>query len=149
MLVLRHAFLAALSTCALTCACFSQGITVRVINGQNGRPLPNQIVVVQFLGEQPARVSRPHQVTTDRNGEAQIGVPEPAPEHVNVRLVLTSEHWNCSCGVMTETRKVLDNGILQVANVRTVQVAAKPAQVVFVVTPFTFFERILYPLVKQ
>ena len=138
-----------LLACSLGQTCFAQGITVRVINGRNGHPLSKQTVVAQFLDEQPAKVSTPQEITTDRNGDAQIAVPKPAPKHLNVRLVLTSGHWNCSCGLMTDTGKVLGDGVLQGATAHGVQVRAKPGQVVFVVTPFTFFERILYPLLKQ
>ena len=149
MLTSHYAFRVALFACLLPSTCFSQAISVRAINGRDGHPLPNETVVAQFLDEQPARVSSPQQIKTDANGEAQIRVPHPTPKHLMIRLVLTSEHWNCSCGLMTDTGKVLGNGVLQAGNAHGVQVAARPGQVVFVATPFTFFERLLYPLLKQ
>lgn len=109
---------------------------------------------VQFLYEKPNRVSSPLQIETDANSEAQFSIPEPQPVHVNVRLALTSEHWHCACWVMTDSEKVIHNGIVQTAPTKKAKASTAPAntepgQIVFIVRPFTFSERILYPLVKQ
>jgi hypothetical protein len=53
---------------------FAQTITVRVINGNDGHPLREQTVVVQFLDEQPIRASSPLQMKTDASGEAQFRI---------------------------------------------------------------------------
>jgi hypothetical protein len=55
---------------------------------------------------------------------------------------------------MTDTQEVLNNGVLKtprrkVPNVPTSPVNAEPKQIVFVVRRFTFFEKLLHPLVKQ
>ena len=133
---------------------FAQTLAVRVINGSDGHPLRQQIVVVQFLDEQPIRASSPLQLKTDASGEAQFRIPDSQPKHLNIRLALTSEHWHCACWVMTDTENVVHNGIMQTApankaKVYTVPANAKPGQIVFVATPFTFFERLLYPLIKE
>jgi len=96
-------------------------------------------------------VSSPQQITTDGNGEAEVSIPEPQPRHLNIRLALTPDHWQCSCWVMTDTENVVRDGIVQVAAMTkpNVQVTAKPGQVVFIAISFTFFEKILRPLVKQ
>ena len=130
---------------------FAQKIMVRVINGRDGHPLSKQTVFAQFLDEQPTKVSSPQQITTDGNGEAEVSTPEPQPRHLNIRLALTPDHWQCSCWVMTDTENVVRDGIVQVAAMTkpNVQVTAKPGQVVFIAISFTFFEKILRPLVKQ
>lgn len=131
--------------------CFGQKVTVRVINAKNGHPLPKQTVFVQFLYEQPPAASSPVQVQTDGTGRAQFTIPEPQPEHLNVRVALTSEHWHCACWVMTDTEKVIRNGLVQTdrLNSPSAQVNAEAGEIVFIARPFTFFERALYPLVKQ
>ena len=130
---------------------FAQKIMVRVINGRDGHPLSKQTVVAQFLDEQPTKASSPQQITTDGNGEAEVSIPEPQPGHLNIRLALTPDHWHCSCWVMTDTENVVRDGIVRVAAMTkpNVQVTAKPGQVVFIAIPFTLFEEILRPLIKQ
>jgi hypothetical protein len=80
--------------------------------------------------------------------------PDSQPKHLNIRLALTSEHWHRACWVMTDTENVVHNGIMQSAPANKakaypVPANAKAGQIVFVATPFTFFERLLYPLVKE
>jgi hypothetical protein len=128
-------------------------VTVRVINGK-AESLPRQPVFVQFFYEKPAKISTPLNMDTDFHGEAQFKIPELAPEYVNVRVTRSSDLWHCACGVMVETQAVLHRGIVQippskVPNAPFAPANAEPGQIVFVVRPFTGFEKWLYPFLKQ
>lgn len=133
--------------------CFAQQVKVRVISSQDGHALPKQAVSVQFFYEKPAKVTPPLHIETDRNGEAQFSIPEPTPEHLDVRVALTSEHWHCACWVMADTGEVIQKGITQTAPTNKAKAPnsadPEPRQIVFIARPFTFFEKLLYPLVKQ
>jgi len=133
---------------------FAQAVKVRVVNGNNGDPLPKQAVSVQFLYEKPPKASPPLRIDTDANGEAQFRIPEPPPERLDVRLALTSGHWHCGCLVMAGTEDVISKGFVDAAppnkaKASTAPANTEPGQIVFIVRPFTFFEKLLYPLVKQ
>jgi hypothetical protein len=134
--------------------CSAQSVTVRVLNGNDEHPLQKQSVSVQFLYEKPPKASPSLHIETDADGQATFNIPEPIPEHIDVRVTLTSEHWHCACGVMADTQQILRNGILQAApskepNASGASAGARPGQIVFLARPFTFFERVLYPFVKQ
>jgi hypothetical protein len=133
--------------------CFAQPVTVRVVSGKDGHPLPKQAVSVQFFYDKPAKVSPSLDFETDSNGEAQFDLPEPAPVHLNVRITLPSEHWHCACGFMGDTEMVVEKGVVQGTPDKTKTPVAAPkveaGHIVFVARPFTFVERLLYPLVKE
>lgn len=129
-------------------------VKVRVINGKNLQPIPKQRVFVQLLYEKPTKISPSMLIETNANGEAEFSIPEPLPEHLDVRLALTSSHWHCTCSLMTDTEKVFNTGVLKVLaskvpNASNAPVNVEPKQIVFVARPFTFFEKMLHPLVKQ
>ena len=134
--------------------CFAQELKVRVINGKDGQPLPKQAVTVQFLNDTPVTASSPLRLETDPNGEVRFGIPKPLPEHLNVRVALTSEYWHCGCWVMADTSKVVQEGITQPAlskgaKANDVPAKAEPGEILIIARPFTFGERLLYPFVKQ
>jgi hypothetical protein len=133
--------------------CSAQELTVRVLNAKNRQPLPKQTVTVQYLNEKPPGASAPVTLKTDDHGEARFSVPSPLPATVNVMVSLTSEHWNCGCWVMAETAKVLHDGVagpLPSVNTKNVEsFRPEPAEVVILASPFTFWQRLLYPLVKE
>jgi hypothetical protein len=137
----------------LSQAFYGQAVRVRVINGNDGQPLSKQVVLVEFLYDEPTKGSVPLHIKTDDNGEARFSLPEPLPEHVDVSLSLTSEDWHCVCWVMTETGKVLHKGIMEIPPTRVPNAPfppanAEPGQIVFVVRPFGYFEKWLHPIVK-
>lgn len=133
--------------------CLAQLVTVRVINSKTGQGLPKQPIAVQFLAESPPAASAIVNIETNGNGEAQFSIPGPAPRHLNVRATLTSEYWYCVCWVMTDTDKVLQMGIVQTAPgskaISVNRAEPKPREVLFFARPFTFFERLMYPLAKE
>ena len=141
-------------TLLLCDVCFTQAVKVRVINGNDGRPLPKLAVSVQLFYEKQAKISAPLQIETDLNGEAEFNIPGPPPEHIDVRITLTSPYWHCTCWRMAETEELLHKGIVQVSrtNVPNAPIAPAntvPGQIVFITRPYTFFEKLLYPLLKQ
>jgi hypothetical protein len=145
-----RAFIWALVLCHV---CIAQTVRVRVIN-DDGRPLPKQAIFVQFFSEKPANISPPLHIETDANGEAQFNISESRPENIDVRLALTSEHWHCLCWVMVGTEKLLREGIVQISptkvpNAPIAPANREPGQIVFIARPFTFFEKLLYPLLKH
>jgi hypothetical protein len=138
----------------LSSLCSAQELSVRVLNAKNRRPLAKQSVTVQFLSEKPPSAPSPLRLQTDDRGEVGFALPNPIPATINVVVSLTSEHWNCGCWVMVETAKVLHNGVLgplpsgdNTKNVETLR--PEPGEVVILASPFTFWERLLYPLVKE
>jgi hypothetical protein len=70
-------------------------------------------VTLQFLGENPKTASPPVILQTDPYGEVQFDVPNPMPALLNVRVVLTSEHWHCGCWVLANTSDVRCIGELE------------------------------------
>lgn len=131
--------------------CFAQIVTVHIVNAKDGKPLSGQAVTVQFLYENPAHASSVLHLETDSNGTAQFHIPEPRPEHLNMKVALDSGHWHCACWVMTDTDAVLRKGVAQNAPSAKSDASTPvpiPGQVLFAARPFTFLERLLYPLVK-
>jgi len=135
---------------AAATACSAQEITVRVANGKTGKPLKDESVFVQFLDQTS---SSKLSFITDAKGEAHFAIPTPYPEHLNVRVVLNSEHWRCGCLVMADTKTVVQQGIVERVPKKNAKgsdmVAGKPKEIVIVARPLTFGERLLYPLVKD
>jgi hypothetical protein len=134
--------------------CFAQAVKVRVINGYDGQPLSKQAVAVQFFYEKPASISPPLHIETDANGEAQFNISEPHPANIDVRLALAPDQWHCLCWVMADTKEVLREGTLQISpskapNAPIVPANREPGQIVFVAYSFGFFEKWLYPFLKQ
>lgn len=141
----------------IACPCFAQSITIRVINSNNGKPLPRQGISVNLLygkGERaPAKYDATVRLKTDDDGEARLDLPEPAPAHLGFQVRLTSQHWHCACQDLVATQDLIEKGI----NVQDGGKAKPPAgsanalpgEILFRARPFTFFEKLLYPLVKE
>jgi hypothetical protein len=137
--------------------CLAQGVTVRVIDATNGHPLQKQQISVSLLydkGERtPAKYDATLSLETDINGEAQFTLPEPAPVRFAAQVRLTSEHWHCGCTALVTTQDVIHKGIVaaepgHTSKKSTVAAQVAPGEILFVARPLTFFERLLYPLVK-
>jgi hypothetical protein len=141
----------------LGCPCFSQQITIRVIDAGKGQPLGKQQVSIQFLyGERekpPENYKSPLQLETDASGQVEFRLPEPAPAHLEARARLTPERWRCGCVALLATRELIQNGFAGPDPVRgptlpAGPVKANPGEIVFVARPLTFWGRLLYPFVK-
>ena len=147
----RVAVVIALVWLMLLCgACFAQQIEVRVINANDRKPLTQETVLVQFLNPESSL-----RLQTDRLGQVRFSLPNPIPAHVNVRVTLKSEYWHCGCWVMTDTSKVMQNGVMQLAPTKNgtasgfIAAPPDPGQILIFARPFTLGERLLYPFVKQ
>ncbi len=134
----------------------AQVIRIRVINVNNGHPVPRQNVSVgpayAKIEKAPAMYDANLRLETDANGEAQIRLPEPSPAHLVAQVYLTSEHWHCGCLALVATQDLIQKGIVQVSGpestVSAANAKAEPGVILFLVRPFTFLERLLYPLMK-
>ncbi len=137
-------------------ACFGQVITIRVINGKNGQPLVKQPISIALEYRQsepkPAKYDAHLSLETDANGSVQVSLPNPAPVHLSVGAHLTSEYWHCICSTPPSviTKEILQEGIVVGGGLGSFEDSRKvaPGELLFVARPFTFFERIFYPLLK-
>ena len=138
--------------------CSAQAITIRAIDARDGHPIQNRQASLHLLYGKDERTPAKYQPTllleTDVNGEAQFRLPEPAPEHLEAWVGITSEeHWWCSCLLSVATREVVQKGIVgpepgpgrkgPPASLKPV-----PGTIVFPARPWTMYERLLAPLLR-
>jgi hypothetical protein len=136
--------------------CFGQVIKIRVTDSKTGRPLPMQPVSVGLhygQGEKaPEKYDANLNLETDANGEAQFRLPEPAPSQLVAQVRLTSEHWHCFCIAFIATKDLIQMGIVQTprgeSTTSATNAKAEPGVILFLARPFTFLEKLFYPLVK-
>ena len=137
----------------LSSLCPAQELTVRVLNAKNRKPLAKETVTVQYLYKKPPSASAPLRLQTDNHGEARFPLPNSETSELNVMASLTSEHWNCGCWVMAESAKVMQYGVVgptPTVNTKNVEdFKSGPGEVVVLASPFTLWQRLLYPLVKE
>src|SRR5260370_42380616 len=100
--------LAALMLAGLSSISFAQGITIRVIDEKNKRPLSNRETSLHFIYDKgeptPAKYSSTVLLNTDVNGEAHFNLPEPAPLPFSAFVTLSrDEHWVCWCCLTVTT----------------------------------------------
>jgi hypothetical protein len=137
--------------------CFGQVIKIRIINGKNGQPLPKQQVSVSLLynkkiEDSPAKYDALLHLETDAKGVAQFTLPEPLPEHLSAGVHLTSEHWRgCAVPALVVTKDLIRDGTVQGQALATftTPVKAEPGEILFIARPFTFFEKLFSPLLKE
>ena len=140
-------------------SCLAQGLTIRVINAADGRPLPEQKVAVSLLYEKgdeaPAKFNAHLSLETDANGEAQFRLPEPPPKHLSAHVEINWARWHCGCGVLVATQDVIQKGIVNSAASsgqlrKSPELGrAVPGEIRFIARPLSLFERLLGPLLKQ
>lgn len=140
----------------LSTSCLGQEIRIRVIDATSRHPLQKQRVSLSLLYEKsektPAKYDALVYLETDLSGEAQFRLPEPPPAHLEAQVRLTSEHWHCGCLVLVATQDLIQKGVVGTElghrSGRSAAERAQPGEILFVARPFTFLERLLYPLVK-
>jgi len=136
--------------------CFGQAVKIRVVNANNGHPLPKQKVSVALLYEKgemtPANYDTNLRLETDSNGEVQFSLPEPAPVHLAAWVRLASKRWHCKCTLTVSTQVVVEQGIVQTPGTElptsVTKAKAGPGVILFIARPFTFLER-LNPFAKR
>jgi len=140
--------------------CLAQEVKVHLVNGANGRPMPKQAVSVSFLYDKkydkeiPEKRPAALNLETDSNGEAQFRLPEPAPVHFSAQARLDESRWKCACAILGSTDDLLRNGVgWPVAEAHSKKSAdlfkPAPGEILLVARPLSFFERLLYPIMKE
>ena len=140
-------------------SCLAQEAKIRVINGANGSPLPKLTVSVSFLNDKkydkeiPGHHGASLNFETDENGEAHFTFPQPRPAHFSAQVRVDS-HWHCGCGILGSTEDLVREGIngpLPVGDEKkfAAHYKAAPGEILVIARPLSFFERLLYPLMKE
>lgn len=142
---------------SLTSGCLGEVVKVRVLDASNGHPVPQQQVNFQFLDE--AIPSQTHirssalNLTTDKNGEASLSLPAPTPKTLSVQIELTSGKWHCGCWFFGSTQAVLRQGFLESAAAKRTSSSSSsvpaPGEIVFLARPYSFLEKLLYPIERE
>jgi hypothetical protein len=155
----RSLHLACLAVLCFGPLCLGQTITVRVINANNGRPIPKQPVTVSLLFDNPVPALRaPTQLLslqTDANGAAQVQLPEPPPAHLSASARLEVGKWHCLCAaipMLAVTQDIVQSGMVigsppKPSSKRPAPKAA-PGEILCLAERLSFFERLTYPLSK-
>src|SRR5262249_44159354 len=73
--------------------CFGQEVTVRVINAADDHPLKR--VSLSVRGMAPGEHNL--KLIPDDNGSATFALPDPAPTHFRVDVLISPAHWDCPC----------------------------------------------------
>ena len=153
-------YLGCLLLLAVAPSCLAQEAKVRVINGTNGRPLPKLAVSISFLygkkydKEIPANYQASLNLETDENGEARFKFPQPPPVHFSAQVRVDWSHWYCGCAILGSTEDLVREGIngpLSESDEKkfAARYKAAPSEILFIFRPLSFFERLLYPLMKE
>lgn len=125
-------------------------IKIRLINVDNGHPIQRQPITVSMLYEKnektPPKYDSTLHLETDANGGAQFGLPEPAPAHLSAQVRLTSENWHCGCMVLVATGDLIQKGIAVLSDK---PIKTEPGEILFLARPYTFFERLIAPLLRE
>ncbi len=129
----------------------AQSVTVRVINGKDKHPLPDQEVRVSLLydkGEKaPISVNSQLTLKTDANGKTEFNLPQPPPMHLSISVLVDSSHWRCICILLDATRNIVDNGVVKTTeNRKDKTLIVKAGEVLFIARPVSFWYRLLGPL---
>ena len=135
---------------------YGQVITIRVIDIRNGKPLEKQHVSILIIYDRdettPTKYDKVVKLETDIEGMAQIRLPEPLPGTLQFGLRMTLQHWHYVSGSMVSTKKLTQQGIELIPTEKRksdCRIKAKAGEIVFLVRPFSFFERLFYPVMKE
>jgi hypothetical protein len=132
--------------------CVAQVLTVRVINGANGRPLQKLHVSVQLFYEKgektPTNYNAELSPKTDANGAAHFTIPEPAPSRLLAEVQLTYLHWHCRCVTVAATADLVQKGIVEGADPAgskssATRVKVSPGEILFFARRVPFYEQLL------
>jgi hypothetical protein len=127
---------------------FSQVITIRVINGKNGRPLPKKHIMVSLRDENNGKGSSHMQLETDVRGEARFTLPDPVPARLSVVVFLKSRSWRCGCSALVATQEVIQKGLAkgQAFTGAAIPVVTAPGEISFAAHRRPFFDWLLLTL---
>jgi len=155
----RRRTICSLLLVGFTATCLAQQITIRVIDARNGHPLQKREVLLRLHygkdEEKPAKYEPILRLSTDADGKAQFGLPEPAPEHLEAEVRISmNEHWWCWCVESVATGEVSQKGIVGSrpgpwGKKSSASVTPVPGEVLFLARPFNLLERMWSPLAKE
>lgn len=146
------------SLCGVVSMSFGQTLKVRLIDARNGRPLQNKKVVISYLYDKdqnsPGNLNDQLYLETNISGEAQFSLPMPAPSHLSVNVQLPSKEWRCGCTILKSTEVLILNGFVGPApdhssTSHTFPWTVTPRLILFTARPTTFFEKLMYPILKE
>lgn len=128
----------------------AQKITVKVVNGEDGQPLAGQEVNVSFIDPGSDSVK----TSTNAQGITEFELPPLRPVYIAVVIHLTSGLWHCGCRAAPKTEQVLGSGYTNTNafDVRVSSVLSKKAlsgEMIFFARPYTTWEKLLHPIVKE
>jgi len=135
---------------------FAQVVTIRVVNPHDKKPVRGRQVAVSLFYEKGESASEKGETNlsfvTDANGEAHFSLPNPAPRNISAQVHLP-DIWNCACLILTTTEEVVRIGVIAPKSTGGSEksapaVKAVPGEILFLVRPPSFWERLLYPLEK-
>ena len=138
--------------------CIAQAIKIRVVDVRNKHPLPNLHVTLSLLFDKneklPPNYNPVLRGETDSDGEAQFGLPQPAPAHFSTWVESPGEHWWVGGPASVETRDVIERGIVGSrpgpwSNKQVTSLKATPGEIIILARPWNLFERILAPLERE
>lgn len=119
-------------------------------------PLSNREASLQLLYDKGDPILAQYEHTlllrTDEHGEAHFNLPDPAPEHFEAWVGIGSEeHWWCACRMLGATKDVVQKGVVgpQPRSLKPSSRTANPGEILFVARPWTLFDRIVAPLVRE
>jgi hypothetical protein len=95
-------------------ACLGESLVVRVVNGNDGKPVPEQMVTIQFQFVKTAHGDYHDSminIRTDADGEAVFALPEQMPVSLDISVELKQENLRCPCVVVTTPEKVIHEGL--------------------------------------
>ena len=122
-----------------------QVITIRIINGKNGRPLSKRHITMTLLDEKTNKISSHLNLETDAHGEARFTLPDPVPTKLSAMVHLKSRSWRCRCWAFVATQDVVQQGAVGGQNLirAAIPVRAEPGQIVFIAHRVPFLEQLL------
>jgi hypothetical protein len=132
----------------LSGVCFGQQVTVRVVNGSDGQPLPGWKVSVFFVNGTPGKqdVKELQPLQTDSDGKAQFALPQPVPDVLNVYAFPQTHNWYPG-SVKTKTSVVMQLGTQSPSGVKTPEkVRGQPGQILILAKPITVWDKIIHTL---
>ena len=160
MEVVRLSILACFLLLSVAPSCLAQEVKIRVLNGANGRPVPELAVSLSFLYDKkydkeiPTNYVGSLKLETDGNGEAHFKFPQPLPAYCSTQVRVDESHWRCGCGILGSTEGLVRDGISgPISPSDDKKLAARyraiPGEILVIAQPLSFFERLLYPLMKE
>ena len=135
-------------------------MTVRIVNAENETPVKNKhVYVFGVSGNAPMKRADKRRepppdlrLVTDANGEVGFDLPKPAPDYFFVHAVLSGSHWDCYCGVRVSTEDLLRKGFLLMSAYAkrkpNPKIQPRPGELLFVLRPTPWWERLFWPLLK-